>query len=457
VASLILTTLLLTGLPTIARSADPEAVSLQTRRSVGDILAVRTVLEVEGQLKINPDGKKVRRLPLKVHGDLVFDERLVSTGDEKEQPRQAVRYYREAQAKVTVAGRDSQSQLSDDRRFIAVEQSGGKLTLYSPLGPLSRQGLDLIDVQGPHWLLEQMLPASEVRLDDTWRPHKDVVAQFFRLDAVGSSTVQGELKEVNEHLARVEFHGVLTGAAGGVATDIEVTAKVKFDRRERRITWMALGIKEDRSIGHAAPGLVVSARIRSTFQPRSRSEVLSPAALAQLQTGLHEGATLLEHVSAGRRFRLLHDRRWHVMVDQPNLTVLRLVDGGELVAQCNITRTADRKATEREPLAAFRRDIREKLGDRFGKYQASTTVTTDQGVTMDRLVIDGVQGMLPIRWIYFRLTDAEGRRAVAVITLENSLIKTFGVADQKLLGGFSFLEPKPVRTSQRSRKNDRRR
>ena len=46
---------------------------------------------------------------------------------------------------------------------------------------------------------------------------------------------------------------------------------------------------------------------------------------------------------------MLHDRRWHVTVDRPELTVLRLVDRGELIAQCNISPAPDAKPGNRHP------------------------------------------------------------------------------------------------------------
>ena len=36
----------------------------------------KVTLDVNGELKLNPDGKKVTRAPIKVHGELVYDERL---------------------------------------------------------------------------------------------------------------------------------------------------------------------------------------------------------------------------------------------------------------------------------------------------------------------------------------------------------------------------------------------
>ena len=43
--------------------------------------------------------------------------------------------------------------------------------------------------------------------------------------------------------------GPPTGFVGGVSTDIEVKAKIQYDRTADQITWIALGLVEDRAIG----------------------------------------------------------------------------------------------------------------------------------------------------------------------------------------------------------------
>ena len=46
----------------------------------------------------------------------------------------------------------------------------------------------------------------------------------------------------------------MTGAVGGVASDLEVKGRYKFDLESRRIVWLALLVQERRSIGHVAGG-----------------------------------------------------------------------------------------------------------------------------------------------------------------------------------------------------------
>ena len=97
-----------------------------------------------------------------------------------------------------------------------------------------------------------------------------------------------------------------------------------------------------------------------------------------------------------------------VTEDEPKLTVLRLVDRGELVAQCNISPLP--KLEKPIPLAEFQRDVERSLGKNFGKFVAAGQTINETGYAVFRVVVHGEVGGLPIEWIYYLVQDRTGKR-----------------------------------------------
>ena len=123
---------------------------------------------------------------------------------------------------------------------------------------------------------------------------------------------------------------------GGVSTEIELKAKYRFDTRLKRVTYLAMLIKEKRAIGHVGPGLDTVAKLIMKITPMATSEQLS-ANLAEAPGPMSPDQAQLSFVAPGRQFGFRYDRRWFVTSDDPKLAVLRLIDRGELVAQCNVS------------------------------------------------------------------------------------------------------------------------
>src|SRR6185437_10701473 len=131
-----------------------------------------------------------------------------------------------------------------DRRLIVVDGGASQTVLFSPQGPLVREELDLLDVPGNTLWLENLLPAKPVAVGDRWRHDDQLLASLLGLDAVSQADVNSELKTIDADNARCELAGEVHGAVGGVATDISFKAKYRFDRKQRRIAWIGMLIKE---------------------------------------------------------------------------------------------------------------------------------------------------------------------------------------------------------------------
>lgn len=426
---------------------------------------LQAVLKIEttGELKLNADGRKVSRSPVEAAAELAFDERLTADG-------LTLRHYTKAEANLKVGNKTFPSRLRDNRRYIAARlesspmpestsnttqevstaaspslRGPGSCLLYSPQGPLQRDELELLQIPGNGPPLSELLGDGELAPGDTWPIPPESLAQLLWLEAVSSSAVTAVLKSIEGSVALISLEGSVAGAVGGVATDIDLTGKLNYDTQRELVVWCALSIKENRSIGHAEPGFETTTQLRMATRRGEPSKTLEPAAYAGLPLDYQRGQSLLEYVSTEGRFQMLLDRRWRLMVDRHDLTVLRLVDRGDLIAQCNASRLPALAPGKELPLDELQEDVRQSLGKNLRQFIEASVSHTDEGLRILRVAAAGEAAEIPVQWNYYHLSNAKGQRLALVFTLESEQLDRFAEIDRPLAASLSFLEdPEPT-------------
>jgi hypothetical protein len=429
-------------LPTCYASAASSTYDLRPQPKPGEVVRVEAQLEVGGEVKLAEQGK-ARALKMSVAGKVVYDEKSLSvrrTG--ATDGARSVRYYRDAQAVIKIDEGGIEPKLRDDRRFVVADEAEGRATLFSPAGPLTREELDLIDLPANSLLVDRLLPDHPVRLGDHWDHADALVGELLGLDAVSQNDTRSELKEVTGNRARLELTGRVLGAVGGVATEIEVKAKYRFDFNERRVTGLGLLVKEKRAIGHVNTGLDVVAKLQMALAP-AEGDALSDKNLAGLSLEPRLELVALECPAPNKKFRIYHGRDWHLMTDAGDTLALRYLRRGELVAQCNVSSLADVEPGKEPSLATFQHDLERSLGESFERYIEASESTTSTGHRIYRIVAEGHVSDLPIQWHYFLVADRAGRLAVFAFTVESELVERLGDADEALVSTIEFA-PAPV-------------
>ncbi len=428
------------GLPAHGLGAEPaEKHALKSEHQPGELTRVELRLQVGGDLKLIAESKP-KNLPMSVVADLTYDEHLVSL-DGDHRPARSLRYYTDAHAVIKVDKGGEKPALADDHRLIAVDKSGTAAPLlYCPREPLGREELDLIDVPGNSLLLDRMLPAEPVAQGESWKISDQALAELLGLEAVSWTDVESMLGEITEGVAIISAGGSLSGAVGGVSTDIEMKAKYKFDLARRRITYFALLIKEKRAVGHIGPGLDTVAKLIMVISPLASSRHLSAQVVEKFGAEKAGSRPALRYTAVSGQFRLDYDRRWYLTAEDPKLAIMRLLDRGELVAQCNVS--ALPSASKAPPsLAEFQHDIEQSLGKNFGQFVQASQDTTKSGYSVLRVVTRGVVAQLPIEWIYYLVSDKQGHRVSLAFTFEQELEERFAHADRPLINQLTILEP----------------
>lgn len=426
----------LTAWPKLAAAADSPVLAA---RPTTDAMKVDALLEVGGELKLNEQNKP-RTLKMSVVGRMTYIERPLDVAEDAA-VRLSARQYEIAEAIIKVDDSSTRPRLRAERHLIGVSASDESLLLYSPEGALTRAELDLLDLPGNSLIVDQLLPGRAVDINDRWQHADILLGQLLRLDAVSKSEVYSELKEFNDSTARVELAGPLSGAINGVATDLQIKGRYKFDRKLQRITWLALLIEEVRSIGHVGPGANVTSRLQLTIQP-----VDTPAELSgeTVDAGIwtpSESAAALEYRLGDKGMVFYHDRRWHVMSENRETASLRMVDRGELVAQCNASLLAKVEPGKHVSLERFEQDIKETIGKNFGDFLQATESKSDRGYIMLRIVAQGQVAELPIQWIYYLIADSSGRQCVLAFTVEQEQLPRLADNDLLIAESVEFIDP----------------
>jgi hypothetical protein len=422
--------------------AATDVIDLRPATPVGSYRRVKAVVQVEGNLKLNADGKEVQHLPLKVEAELQYAERVLNQKKQWSDFRLA-RSYDKAEATIRLRDSDLKNQVREDRNLVVAEAAdAAPAVLYSPLGPLTREELELIQIPAAGLALEALLPPRVLKIAGEWSLSDATVCRLVGLEAVSQQDVACTLDSVKDNLAIVSLAGKITGAVGGVSSDIELKGKLNYDLKQRAVTWLTLAYKEERAVGHAQPGFEVITTLKLVAAPCQPVAELDGQTFASLPPKAASPELALELQAADGGFQLLHDRRWSVMFDRPDATVLRFVDRGDLIAQCNVSPRPALGPQEQLTLAGFQADVKRVLGKNFEQIVEASEETTDANLRILRVVVAGKAGDLNIQWTYYHVSNDQGRRASFVFTIESGLLERFAAIDRELIDGFTFTPEK---------------
>ena len=397
---------------------------------------VKAVLEARGKLILRGDKKKKERIPMEVKGELDFAERFLSDkGDH------AIRYYDKAQAQIRIGDGGVKPRLRDNRRIIVAKNSE-QLNYRAPQGPMQRMELDLLRTQGDPLVLAELLPAEPVGIGDSWTPSPSTWAKVMALESVSQSDIKLTLSQREATIAMIDFSGLIDGAVGGVATEIRIRGKMNVDTKINEITWFAISTKEKRSISPAEPGVEADGRLRVAIKRAAKTHSkLAESAVAGLPTDVGPATGILEFESQKIGFSIVHDPRWRLMFERPDVAIMRMVSDGDMLAQCSISRLTPRPIEKPFGVVDFQRDIQLALDKNFGQFLETQQYEAENGQKVIRVTASGIASEIPIHWIYFHVTGSQGDRLSLVFTLDAKLVERFGGADRTFVNG---LEIKPA-------------
>jgi hypothetical protein len=400
-------------------------------------------------------------LSLEVQTRLVFHERLVRsvqveqkgetakevlgsgarTGNAGERRLIAVRHVIQAASAINGEVRPTAAGIRPDVALLLAERRdrGGPVVVASPAGPLTRAELELVQGPGDPLALVDLLPAEPVALLETWRVGNAAALTLSGYDVLTSNELNAQLESADATQARIRVKGQIKGSALGGGGSITCDGFLTFDRRLAQIDRLELNRAEVRQAGPIEAGLDVKSTLVVTRQAAVPPASLGDAALAGISLEITPQRELLRLITPSGKASLLHDRHWHILWDDPKLTVLKRLEGGQLVAQCNFTIGPTVAKGRHQDPGQFRDDVRRALKQRFGTFLGAGEVEGDPaGGYRYKVAVQGHEGNLGVVWLYYLVASSAGEQLLATFTLASNHVPGFGNQDLEMIGSLRW-------------------
>ncbi|MEN6457421.1 MAG: hypothetical protein ABFC63_00670 [Thermoguttaceae bacterium] len=422
-----------------AMDAAKPTVSLRSRRSAGQTDRVTVLMEVGGDLKERADGKE-HRTAMSGVDRLTYDEMTLEAGGQR---LRALRSYEKAESSVKIKDERLACSLSPERQLIAVAIELPRASLFSPQGALRRDELEVIDILGNSLLLDQLLPDESVSVGQTWKPADKTMAALLGLESATRCDVQCKLTEVTEAVARFDIAGQVEGTVSDTSARIELKGRCRFDRNTGRINWFALLTKENRKASVVADGFEVVVRLQMTIAPCEPSQELVDFSRDKQSLMVTPERTRLAYQPPSSSWRISHDRQWYLASDDQHVAVLKRIDSGTMIGQCNASSLRRGDPNKLVSLDEFQADVRQALGENFGEFVEAAESVTAAKQRLLRVVVQGVvhnkSGDVPIRWVYYHVADQQGRQAALTFTVQQEHAERFADADKSIVDSVEFV------------------
>lgn len=413
--------------------AHAETYDLRDLRQPDDEVTVKITVATQGAVQgATMKAGDEEQVDLTVRSQLAYEERLIATAP----TLRSLRQYETAQSQIVI-GQHAETNQLDPSRNVIVANTKGNAHLYSPVGALSRQELDVLKVPTCSLACYGLLPGKPVSLGQSWRPSVEALTNVLRLDHVGVNKTAVKLVDVARGLARMQITGTLKGIADGATTDIQLSGDIRYDLRWKHLTWVQLTIQERRDVGPVSVPYVARADVRMLVSPLEGESRLSaiPQEIAQQDA---PQAAHLRFASETAGLEILHDRHWHLTEERPQRATFRLIENGKVIAQCNLSRLPALPNGKQLALEEFQSDIQQALGDQFAEFESATKNVRNDGQPALRVTARGIIEGVPIRWIYYHVSNPSGQRAAYVFTLADELQEKFAQRDRLLVDSIRF-------------------
>ncbi|MBI1310376.1 hypothetical protein GC176_03640 [bacterium] len=399
--------------------------------------SVRCRLEVAGDLQTAaPDSKGVT-LPMKADARLSFLERRLPAGGKDAEAFRSVRSYQVGEARIEVSGQPTENHLPADGRLIVAEGRSNGVRLWCPSQPMTFDSLDLLSTPGDSLALHALLPETEVEAGATWQPAFWVLPLLTGVEAVSKHELNCRLEKVDEKFAVIAVNGSVEGAIDGALTKIAVNGQVAWDLEKQHIRQAKITQTEERAVGVVSPGMKVTATMYVDRLPSSLGGPLSGSSVESIPI-VPEAQQLALQFNSPWDFHFACDRNWHLFHQTNEVAVLRLVEKGSLIAQCNVSKVPQVAAGSHTPEQTFQNDIRTALAGQLQQMTKAEQLETTDGRWLYRVTATGMSNNRPMTWYYYLCAAPDGRQVAFAFSLETRFVEQFANRDLGFARSLTF-------------------
>jgi len=438
---------------TAIASAETFNIEVATDRGIQQRVEAR--FEHEGKVVVAHGGqiKNQKQLPMDTVASMTYYQRL--TGSEKDP--QAIRYFENSKGNFNIEKGKVNSSVSKENRMVVARLKsvpGQRLQMASVMDTLSQSEFELIKNPADPLTYAKLLRQKNVKISGKWKPGNDALADFLSVDRILFNETQLLLKNVVQNKARIYMLGEVDATIDDVGTALKISGIFDIDLTSKTVTDVRVNIDEVREAGQVAAGFQGKSKIDIRLTRDTSCDHLSNDMLKKY-TKSRRIKQKLKWASDSGRFALEYDPRWRVIAAEQEAAVLRYVDDGDLMAQCDVVQLPSRPANNPLTLAAYKKEVQKMiLSDKTAKISDAKEMTTATGLSALKVTVKGIEKELPVQWIYYHVSSEDGRRLTFVFTLEQEIAKVFQPSDHRMVNGLSFFvkDNKSVKSAQKQTK-----
>ena len=422
---------------TVPAYGDKVKISLQPE--AGAILTCRAQLEFDGDVIVfNADPKaEETAVKLSVNSEQLFDQFQIDSGN-------TLRKYSNATATIRLNEKETNSVLSESNRQIVVRRT--KTGFHRPLqyfangGALKQAEQELLSVPCDLFTLMALINHESIEIGKKWSPENRLAQALFSLDNVIENRLSLQIKEVDKNqIAKVYMTGDVGGEVDGSSTTIRISAVALVDLNKSVLRAFRATLTENRQASQLAPGFEGNIKVDLSCTLKGTRDV-NDETIKQVAAKINEKHTSRLLWSSDSQFEMIYDPQWKVILSDADVVVMRYAEKGNLLAQCNVLSLPRRPEDKPLELKEFEAQLSKNvIGDSGAKITSSSTMATASGLKVLQVVVSGVEEEIPMSWVYYHLSQADGCCVAVVLTIEDEALESFGNADVKLLDSIRFV------------------
>lgn len=404
------------------------------------IESVEIRVNISGTAEFAIEKGKSLSHPLAADAVLKYRERRLPGSGRDAEALRSLRHYDSLETRISIADHVTSSRLDNDRRLVVAEGRREGVLLYSPSGPLTAADLELLRAPGDTLCLLGLLPPKAVAVGEKWSPGSWVGQMLTDIEAASQSDLSCTLQSVTDGKAKVTFEGNMVGATAASSATVKIQGWYVFDLKRQRLAQAEIEQTEKRSVGPISPGMNVTAKAIVSRTPTDDANGITEEAAAAVP--LEPPAALIQlRFRAPWNVEFNHDRDWHIFQQSAQIGVLRLLEKGVFVAQCNLSPVRPAAPGEHVAEKQFEDDIRASIGPRLKSLKKGEVIPTDDGRFLYRVTAVGESNNVPVTWIYYLCAAPNGSQVSFVFAVETALLDRLGNRDRQMLNSLRFLPP----------------
>lgn len=431
-------------------SLQAEGYKLKESSESNQTFQVIAQIRVTGKVITAQTGGQASSMKLDANATMKFDERRLPGSGRDAEAYRAIRQYEQAESNVDIHQKVTQIRIRESRKTVIAQGQREGIQFYTPEGPLRYSEIELLNTPGDSLALLPLLPVKEVTVGEEWECSGWVSQMLVGMEAVLKNEFNCKLESVENSKARVSFSGRLEGATVGASSEIDISGHYIFDLEQNCLTHAELVQKEKRSVGAVSPGMEIEATVTVDRKPVGTPSKLNDQIVDQIPLEPEPSNFLLEFQSPWK-VRFLYDRNWHIFHQSDQFAVMRLLDKGSLVAQCNLSPISSVAPGNHTPDEVFQNDIRASLKEKLTSIDNAEQIKTDDGRYLYRVTASGTVNDLNLEWVYYLCASPTGQQISFVFSYEKELKEKLQNRDLDLVQNLTFIEtnvPKEARNSE---------